>query len=305
MASITEDERLKERITDDFVAMMKKSESGVTNDELREKFTPGEFQVLPEVINELLSVNRIELFRQEGSEASLTYKIRGEEDAAKVCELTNEQVLVWQVVTRAGNSGVWLRDIKKQTSLQQQILNKALKVLETRKLVKTVKSVQQKTKKLYMAYDLQPTREVSGGPWYTDQEFDHGFVEAMKKLIMRFIGEKGIATIEEIAAALSTLGVTQVKLELEDVRLVVDSLVCDLKLEEVKAYQRSDSNKGSRYKVAKASSDHNFLAHVPCGTCPVRASCSPNGLISPSNCIYLDKWLAAEVHYLRPQTDLF
>lgn len=291
-------DEMKERVKDTFVAMMRRSEEGVTTEEMKAQLTEAEFGELPGVINEMLAVNRIELFQREGMENSLTYKIRGDEEAAKVSELTNEQVLVWQVVTRSGNGGVWLRDIKNQTSLQQQTLNKALKVLEARKLVKTVKSVQQKTKKLYMAYELEPTREVSGGPWYTDQEFDHGFVEAMKKLIMRFIGEKGMATVEEVAAALSALGVTQVKLELGDVRLVVDSLVCDLKLEEVNAYQRSDADKSvgppSRYKLARPSTDHNFLAQVPCGTCPVRASCSPTGLISPANCIYLDKWLAAE-----------
>ena len=80
-------------------------------------------------------------------------------------ELTNEQLLVLQVVERTENAGIWLRDIKSATSMQQQTLNKALKVLESRKLVKTVRPVQQKTKKLYMRYDKQPTREVSGGPW--------------------------------------------------------------------------------------------------------------------------------------------
>mmetsp|Transcript_15493 Transcript_15493/g.48469 ORF Transcript_15493/g.48469 Transcript_15493/m.48469 type:complete len:124 (+) Transcript_15493:590-961(+) len=123
---------------------------------------------------------------------------------------------------------------------------------------------------------------------------------------MNFIGEKSIATIEDVAEALSRLGVTQVKLELDDVRLVVDSLVCDLKLEEVKAFQRSDSNKGSRYKLARLSTDHNFLTQVPCGTCPVRRSCAPGGLISPTNCIYLDKWLAADIPDIKPTAaDLF
>ncbi|KAK7241830.1 RNA polymerase III [Aureococcus anophagefferens] len=70
--------------------------------------------------------------------------------------------------------------------MQQQTLNKALKVLESRKLVKTVKSVQQ-NEKLYMAYDLVPTREVSGGPWYTDQEFDHEFVGAIKKIVVKYV----------------------------------------------------------------------------------------------------------------------
>ena len=28
-----------------------------------------------------------------------------------------------------------------------------------------------------MLFDVEPAKEITGGPWYTDQEFDHEFVE--------------------------------------------------------------------------------------------------------------------------------
>ena len=129
-------------------------------------------------------------------------------------ELTNEQLLVLQVVERTENAGIWLRDIKSATSMQQQTLNKALKVLESRKLVKTVRSVQQKTKKLYMAYDLAPTREVSGGPWYTDHEFDHEFVNEIARLVENQIREawteEGNPTsLQRVEEKVKTSGVSQ------------------------------------------------------------------------------------------------
>ncbi len=196
--------------------------------------------------------------------------------------LSNTHIFVYvifQVIEKAGDKGIWTRDIKNQTNIQQQVLvwvshvttyytlwrrllivvvgiynlppqslNKALKILEQRNLVKTVKSVTSRSKKLYILADigklvtissfsystdvvvldifspseakkckrhksfsllcmlimctcssiyhvvitypspyiiptinwpptLEPNKDITGGPWYTDQEFDHAFIE--------------------------------------------------------------------------------------------------------------------------------
>lgn len=59
-----------------------------------------------------------------------------------------------QEIERAGNKGVWTRDIKTHTNIPQQIVTKTLRLLETRRLVKSVKSISSKNKKLYMLFDL-------------------------------------------------------------------------------------------------------------------------------------------------------
>jgi DNA-directed RNA polymerase III subunit RPC6 len=69
-----------------------------------------------------------------------------------------EQMLVYQVIERAGNKGIWTRDIKNATNIQQQTLTKTLKALESRQLIKAIKSVTSKSKKLYMKYDLSKFR---------------------------------------------------------------------------------------------------------------------------------------------------
>ncbi|KAH8048142.1 hypothetical protein JL721_12006 [Aureococcus anophagefferens] len=100
--------------------------------DVRRTQVPGEsYAALLPVINELLAENRLELLKEEGKQ-DLTYRLRDKAQAEKLSELTNEQLLVLQVVERAENAGVWLRDIKNATSMQQQTLNKALKVLESR-----------------------------------------------------------------------------------------------------------------------------------------------------------------------------
>ncbi len=60
-----------------------------------------------------------------------------------------------QEVERSGNNGVWVRNVKLRTKLQQTQLNKVLKRLEARKLIKPVRSVAFKNRRMYMAYHLQ------------------------------------------------------------------------------------------------------------------------------------------------------
>ena len=102
---------------------------------------------IAEVVNILLESKRLNLFTQAGA---LIYKLVAEETAAKFEGLTQEQMLVYQICEKAGSKGVWTRDIKSQSSIPQHNLNKTLKDLETRSLIKYVRSVTSKSRKLYM-----------------------------------------------------------------------------------------------------------------------------------------------------------
>jgi DNA-directed RNA polymerase III subunit RPC6 len=51
-------------------------------------------------------------------------------------------------------------------------------------LIKLIKAVTAKAKKLYVIYDLQPAKEITGGPWYTELEFDHEFVSELRTFVM-------------------------------------------------------------------------------------------------------------------------
>ena len=63
-------------------------------------------------------------------------------------------MMIYQVIEKAGNKGIWTRDIKTATNVNQNTMTKTLKSLEGRHLVKTAKSVTSKSKKLYMLYEL-------------------------------------------------------------------------------------------------------------------------------------------------------
>lgn len=62
-------------------------------------------------------------------------------------------------------AGIWTKDLKNKTNLQQPQVTKILKNLDARGLVKSVKAVAHPTRKLYMLAELEPARELTGGSW--------------------------------------------------------------------------------------------------------------------------------------------
>lgn len=265
-------------------------ERGVNDDQVKMELGQAVFNKLGPVLNHLLSKNRMQL-RQSG-DGSLWYKILEKQLALKFDKLGNEQMMVYQVIEKAGNRGIWTRDIKNQTNIQQQTLTKSLKTLETRQLIKSVKSVTSKSKKLYMLYDLEPSKEITGGPWYTEQEFDREFIDTLKEFVVLFIDNqtkdnanyKG-ATVASIAENLTESQLSKVTLSADDVSLIVNSLVYDLKL------IMRDVGGVAYYSRRDDFDPVNSLTQFPCGNCRVSKHCSENGVINPVDCSYLKQWL--------------
>jgi DNA-directed RNA polymerase III subunit RPC6 len=52
------------------------------------------------------------------------------------------------------------------------------------------------------------------------------------------------------------------------------------------------------WKEVNKVSEMNYWTDCPCGTCPVMNQCSENGVISPSTCEYMSKWLAEDIEDL-------
>lgn len=50
--------------------------------------------------------------------------------------------------------------------------------------------MQDSKKKVYMLFDLEPDRSVTGGAWYSDQDFDAEFVNVLNQTCFKFLQEK-------------------------------------------------------------------------------------------------------------------
>lgn len=81
----------------------------------------------------------LDLYKQGND---LLYKLKPkvvEPDQIKNAD--SEEKVVFDIIKEAGNMGIWIRDIRTQSNLLMTQLNKILKSLEGKKLIKAVKSV--------------------------------------------------------------------------------------------------------------------------------------------------------------------
>ncbi|EED87618.1 RPC6, dna-directed RNA polymerases III 39 kDa polypeptide [Thalassiosira pseudonana CCMP1335] len=172
-------------------------------------------------------------------EAEVHFSLLGEEEASKLQGLDGQAKMVYQVVEGAGNKGIWTVDVRVQTNIQQATLTKIFKQLETRRLIKPIKAVTAKTKKLYMLYDLTPAKEITGGPWYTEYEFDHEFIAELRNFILmcvrRMNGGLGVGngvTLKQIYEKMVQANVSRVQLSLDEVQQLVQTLAFDYMIEQ-------------------------------------------------------------------------
>ena len=54
-------------------------------------------------------------------------------------------------------------------------------------------------KKVYMLYNLEPDRSITGGAWYSGQDFESEFVEVLNQQCFKFLQQKGENAAKEVS----------------------------------------------------------------------------------------------------------
>lgn len=241
---------------------------------------------LVQAINNLLQQRAIALLRTPTG--LLRYKAAGVREQ-KTKGLNAEEVMVFQQIQKAANSGVWTKDLKIRTNLAQPQITKILKALEARGLIKSIKSVANPSRKLVMLAELEPSKEVTGGAWYTDsQQFDTEFIAIVRDALLRYIERQGQATLGAITDWITASGlVKNVNLGREDVQQVLESLVYEGQIDALEVDGEDELYRRAVEKYPPTTA----LTSLPCGRCPVIDQCRDGGPISPATCEYYQKWL--------------
>merc|ERR1712098_459655 len=121
-----------------------------------------------------------------------------------------------------------------KSNLGQTWVTKVLKSLEAKRLIKAVKSVNATKKKVYMLFNLEPDHSVTGGAWYSDQDFEAEFVEILNQQCYRFLYQKleqskasnagpiaaknsSMVPTSEVAKYITELGISKVALKTDDI----------------------------------------------------------------------------------------
>lgn len=254
-----------------------------------------------QAINELLIQRKIEIFKKGDS---IVYAPVREERAAKFKGLSTEDMLVYQIIQHAGNAGMWTKELKQRSNLPVPQITKIFKTLEARKLIKAVKHVTQQNRKVYMLYELEPSREITGGAWYTEHEYDAEFINVLREQCVKFIYSRDRVTLSEVSEFVRSSKLSHVELGDDDVLQIVNTLVYDGKVDDIKDESHDDGMtvadedfKAITYytRAAHPVPESNAYTDLPCGVCPVINECRPDGLINPIDCEYMTAWLEHEV----------
>lgn len=246
-------------------------------------------------INALLSADRlVPLTDSAGGVHFRASTSADRQRSSRLKGLTTDERFVYQLVEQASTMGIWTRDIKRRSNLPQNRINKILKTLDERRLIKSVKAVSNASRKMYMLYDLEPAREVTGGPWYEAERFDGTFADAVGQAACKFIRERGSASVLEVSEFIKHEQITTEELTLEDISNLLGALEYDGHLEwtpDVDARKRPKAT-GGRYTLAPSRIPvSTALSGAPCGVCPVIGECFEGGKVSPSSCAYFQAWL--------------
>ncbi|PRW59184.1 DNA-directed RNA polymerase III subunit RPC6 [Chlorella sorokiniana] len=281
----------KKAVEEMILAVCRKHPEGIQDTLLEKELPDVPVNDRAQAINALLSSLKLQILVNPADPSSHIYKANSIGDAARFKHLNAEDMLVYQCIQAAGNMGIWTRDMKQRTNLPQPKINKILKQLEERLLVKSVKSVQNASRKVYMLYELEPAKELTGGPWYGENAFDSEFISVLQEATMSYIKSRSDATLSDIVRFIKETGISKQALQEDDVQRIINTLDYDGKIEGMEV-EDDDGDMVIHYRLPlmRVPASTAFTS-IPCGVCPVFTECVEGGKISPQTCVYYQSWL--------------
>jgi len=263
--------------------------------------------------NSLSKKDLIEIRSSGTGNNVLTFVAVSEEEVQKLRSMDANEKIIYGYIKEAGSKGIWQKDLKIKSGIHQKQVLASLKALEKRKIIKTVKSIKNSIKRVYMLYELAPSDEVTGGTFYQDNELDVEFIEILSTAIYRKILKDSMPekedqilpsnypyypTVSSLSSFLnnSDLFRSGVSLDNDDVQGLLDRLVYDGKIEKrlrssILSNGAEDEEDTWMYKAVNKSKSETSLTGTPCGQCPIFKMCNSLGEVNPSSCQYFSKWL--------------
>ncbi|KAH9908233.1 RNA polymerase Rpc34 subunit-domain-containing protein [Fomitopsis serialis] len=211
----------------------------------RKSITPKECEALVpdskarmDAINFLLATGLLKAMKDTKGNVLFRAVMKKEMEVKK--DMSGEESMVLSHIQASGNEGIWTKHLKAKTELHQTVIDRCLKSLTQKQLIKAAKSVEFPTRKMYMLYHLDPSVKMTGGPWYTDNELDTEFIKLLCSACLRFIRDRSLpkassstpnnAPLYPIAQVLNFLRksrITETTLEVEHAEMLLGVLVLD------------------------------------------------------------------------------
>eukprot|EP00397_Hematodinium_sp_SG-2012_P040754 GEMP01044716.1.p1 GENE.GEMP01044716.1~~GEMP01044716.1.p1 ORF type:complete len:293 (-),score=46.40 GEMP01044716.1:873-1751(-) len=231
-----------------------------------------------EAANRLLTEGRINVFTTPDNK--IMCRIISQHEKYK--SLSEQDKLVLDRIKDSADKGLSAKDIAHKTNLATKVVNRCTALLEKKDLIKPVKSIQSKRGKLWMLFDVTPSKEIAGGSWYKDGEIDWEKIRQMREEILRMLKQRvEPQTAESLSASYDR--------DESDVQRILNVLELDGEISAT-----GDTWK-TKYKIRNEADILFQCGDMPCFSCPVRKQCTPKpagpNVPTPRNCEYFTKWL--------------
>lgn len=157
---------------------------------MRNSFGSVEVAEIAKAINGL-AAKRLIIIKKDANN-KLLYQAVSIDEARQSAAMSTEESMVYSVIRDGGDEGVWTKKLRAVTGIQPTTLNKVLRGLESKNIIKQVKNVKTPTRKIYMLAHLKPSVAITGGPWYTDQDLDEEFITQLLHFCYDYVRRKSL-----------------------------------------------------------------------------------------------------------------
>ncbi|CAB4279529.1 unnamed protein product [Prunus armeniaca] len=199
--------------------------------------------------------------------------------------LTEHEKIIYTVIRSKQDMGIWTRDMKKEANLPDNLVGKSIKSLQAKNLIKEVVNVQSKGRKHYMAAEFEPSKELTGGDWYSNGTLDKYYITCVKDGFAKIIYQLKVSTLEGISHEVKKSGIFKTSFTKQQIEEILRVLVLDKRVTEVKSNGMGEfgsfpvgkicyksTSKGGTKREPKVGA----MASIPCGVCPRISQCTPD-----------------------------
>lgn len=261
-------------------------------------------------------VNSLNILFQQGrlvnesTKQGSIFKLLTEKEILKMKDLSADESHVYEVIISSGNNGITLNELKSTVGLTGNALSKIRKKLERKLLIKNLTVPNMKNKKVILGYDIEPSNELKGGFWCTNQHFDKGLIETISGKIIEYLSNQRYSLRKEILVYIKSTGLVSGDIKEEDLQSILNLLVFDDKIDILNFEEFGLDSKGKyipllgkknemtvsishilsnlKYKIqVNYFQDLDILQSVPCTYCPNIKFCDVGNVITPVKCPYL------------------
>ena len=290
-------------LTEELLSILKKTPEGLSLDKITSSMSFQENSVV-EALNELIEGNRISIIDINGENV---FKYRSEKEALKFRDLTKEEMSVYELIIRSAGNGISTNDLKIKMKIDSStFINRILKTLEKKFLIRSLKVLNTKNKKVWIGFDIEPSQEVTGGVWCSNQEYDNNLVSVFCDKSYDYISGQKTATRKEVLLFARCANLTSNDIKEEDMQKILNILVFDGKIEpifpEIALTQYANKyaillSKNEnilsmvRYQRCKEYKPKAIFDCIPCALCPAFDECSMSNVVNPVECPHLKNFM--------------